>query len=298
MKSIMGNSDMTEKVIIRRLSRDFCQIWSKKYQKFNSRQKDQKSHFGILSPWPRRSKMSVDYGKWSIWLHFWNKKGNSLELKKYAVWLSLSCWYFLSFFGKKVLRLISGALHFPYFLRLVKENPDAIGGKMSRGCPGTDLALRPDMSRVTIPQLICPATVPKILVLIPTRSRHGIGTVSRKIFSPQDRVPEFFSPRDSPAKLSPVIPRPANLSPGPSPISRIFQFWVPVPNPGFSDPANFEFESRSQSRILKCVPVPVPDFRDRDCGIPGTLSRMPTPDPNCLAASLSRLLISIFVSRD
>ena len=129
-----------------------------------------------------------------------------------------------------------------------------------------------------------------------------------------------------PQKLSPGIPRPANLSP--SPRSRIFQFWVPVPvpNPGFSefasvslpsasvpkvslpspgflagsrkprlsllsrwsrifqisvpvpvpDPANFEFESRSQSPILKWVPISVPDFWDRDCGISGTLSRMPT----------------------
>ena len=51
-----------------------------------------------------------------------------------------------------------------------------------------------------------------------------------------------------------------------------FQFWIPVPvaNPGFSD-----FVSRSQSRILKWVPIP--DFRDRYCEIPGKLSRIPTP---------------------
>ena len=48
------------------------------------------------------------------------------------------------------------------------------------------------------------------------RGRHETGTVSRKIFSLRDRVPEFFSPQDSPPKLSPVIARPANLSPGPS----------------------------------------------------------------------------------
>ena len=78
-----------------------------------------------------------------------------------------------------------------------------------------------------------------------SRGRHGTGTVSRKIFRPQE----------SPPKLSFGIPRP-----GPSPRSQIFQFWVPVPNPGFSD-----FASRS-------------DFRDQDCGIPGTLSRMLTPD--------------------
>ena len=47
----------------------------------------------------------------------------------------------------------------------------------------------------------------KILI---TRSRHGIGTVCRKILSPRDRVSEFFSPRDSPPKLNPGIPRPAN----------------------------------------------------------------------------------------
>ena len=83
--------------------------------------------------------------------------------------------------------------------------------------------------------------------------------------SARDRI---FSPRDSPPKLSPGIPRPANLSPGPSPRSRIFQFWVPVPvpNPGFSD---FASRSRSQSRIFCGIPqipavpfVPlVPDFR-------------------------------------
>ena len=50
---------------------------------------------------------------------------------------------------------------------------------------------------------------------IECRGRHGTGTVSRKIFSPRERVPEFFSPRDSPSKLSPGIPRLANLSPDP-----------------------------------------------------------------------------------
>ena len=129
-----------------------------------------------------------------------------------------------------------------------------------------------------------------------SRGRHGTGTVFRKIFSPWD----------SPPKLRPGIPRP-----GPSSRSQIFQFWVPVPNPRFSGFASesrifdgilqipavpfvpdfsmrpgpshgsrifqvstFEFESRSQSRILKWVPITIPDFRD--CGIPGTLSRMPT----------------------
>ena len=79
--------------------------------------------------------------------------------------------------------------------------------------------------------------------VISSRGQHGIGT-----------VPENFQ-----------FPRSANLSPGPGFFnfesrSRILQFWVPVPNPGFSD-----FASRS-------------DFRDQDCGIPGTLSRMLTPD--------------------
>ena len=50
----------------------------------------------------------------------------------------------------------------------------------------------------------------------------GKFSVSGKIFSPKDRVPEFFSPRDSPQKLIPGFPRPANLSSGPSPRSRIF----------------------------------------------------------------------------
>ena len=75
------------------------------------------------------------------------------------------------------------------------------------------------------------------------------------------------------------------MRPGPSPGSRIFQISVPVP-----DPANFEFESQFQSRILKWVPVPVPDFRDRDCGIPGTLSRMPTPDTHYHAPSLQHVI--------
>ena len=112
------------------------------------------------------------------------------------------------------------------------------------------------------------------------RGRHGTKTVSRKIFSPRNRVPELFSRRDSrtklspgiprPAKLSPGIPRPANLSPGPSPRSRIFQFWVPVPvpNPGFSD---FASRSRFQSRNFCGIPqipavpfVPlVPYFRSK-----------------------------------
>ena len=102
------------------------------------------------------------------------------------------------------------------------------------------------------------------------RGRHGTGTVSRKIFSPRDRVPEFFSLRDSPAKLSPGIPRPANLSPDPSPRSRISNFspsprsrkfgiWVPipVPYPGFQISAQ----------------VPVPDFKMSPSPCPG--SRFP-----------------------
>ena len=68
------------------------------------------------------------------------------------------------------------------------------------------------------------------------RSRHGTGTVFQKIFSLWDQVPEFFSPRDSPPKSSPGIPRPTNLSPGPIPRSRIFPFWGPdfnmSPGPG------------------------------------------------------------------
>ena len=39
-----------------------------------------------------------------------------------------------------------------------------------------------------------------------------------------DHVPEFFSPRDIPPKMSPGIPDPANLSPSASPRSRIFKF--------------------------------------------------------------------------
>ena len=78
--------------------------------------------------------------------------------------------------------------------------------------------------------------------MVTNRRRHGTGTMPWKIFSSRVRVPEFLSPRDSPPKLSPGNPRHANLSPGPSPRSRIFQFWVPVPNPGFSD-----FASRSRS---------------------------------------------------
>ena len=79
-----------------------------------------------------------------------------------------------------------------------------------------------------------------------------------------------------------------NLSPGPSPRFRIFQFCVPVPVP---DPEKFEFEARSQSRILKWVSVP--GFRDQDCGITGTLSRMQTPGTNqtCELTKLSRSMI-------
>ena len=75
------------------------------------------------------------------------------------------------------------------------------------------------------------------------RGRHGAGTVSRKI----------FSPRYSPPNLSHWIPHLANLSPCPSPRSRISQFWVPVS-------------------------VPVPDFKmstGHGPRFPG-LSRMPT----------------------
>ena len=119
----------------------------------------------------------------------------------------------------------------------------------------------------TLLRTLCTASeIPEIL----GRGRNGTGTVCRKIFSLRDRVPEFFSPRDNPAKLSPEIPRPANLSPGPSPRSRIFQFWVPVPvpNPGFSD---FASRSRSLSRNFCGIPqipavpfVPlVPYFRSK-----------------------------------
>ena len=56
-----------------------------------------------------------------------------------------------------------------------------------------------------------------------TRGRHGTGTVSRKIFSPQDRVQDFSNPRDSPgffrfqARSLSGIPQILNLSPGPRP---------------------------------------------------------------------------------
>ena len=64
-------------------------------------------------------------------------------------------------------------------------------------------------------------------------------------------------------------------SPDPSPVFRIFQISDPVPVP---IPTNFEFVSRSKSQILLGIPVPVrvQDFQNRDCGIPETLSRMPT----------------------
>ena len=90
------------------------------------------------------------------------------------------------------------------------------------------------------------------------RGRYGTGTVSWKIFSPRDRVPEFFSSRDSPLKSSPGIPRPRNLSPGPGLRSRILKFWVsvPVPNTRLSD-----FASQSQiPLILNLSPGFSPEF--------------------------------------
>ena len=62
----------------------------------------------------------------------------------------------------------------------------------------------------------------------------------------------------------------------PGPRSRIFRISVRVPVPR---PANFEFQSGSHSRILRWVPVQ--DFRDRDCEIPGTFPgcRPLSPDP-------------------
>ena len=72
--------------------------------------------------------------------------------------------------------------------------------------------------------------------VISSRGQHRIGTVPENFQSPKV---ESWNPsfRKSESR------------------SRIFQFWVPVPNPGFSDFAS----------------------RDRDYGIMGTLSRMPTP---------------------
>ena len=97
------------------------------------------------------------------------------------------------------------------------------------------------------------------------RGRRGTTTVSRKIFSPRDSLP----------KLSPGNPRPANLSPGPSPRSQIFWFCVlvPVRGPDFSN-----FSPSLRSRMLwiwvpafKMSPVPCSRFPGpglRDTGDP------------------------------
>ena len=76
------------------------------------------------------------------------------------------------------------------------------------------------------------------------RSRHGTetGTVSRNIFSPRDRVPDFSDP-------------------GTVPIS-----WV------------LEFRAQKSRKFWIWVPVPVLDFLDRDRGILGPMSRIPIPD--------------------
>ena len=61
------------------------------------------------------------------------------------------------------------------------------------------------------------AEIEKLEGLLSTRRGRGRHeTVSRKILSPRDRVPEFFSPRDGPPKLSPGIrnPGPGLLDPG------------------------------------------------------------------------------------
>ena len=74
-------------------------------------------------------------------------------------------------------------------------------------------------------------------------------------FESRSRIPDFLilPPGPSPGsrifQISVPVPVPDFLMrPGPSPGSQIFQISVPVRVP---DPANFEFESRSQSRILK-----------------------------------------------
>ena len=125
-----------KKVMTWRYFKDFFQISAKKnfylIPKFNSRQKDQKSHFGIFSPWLRGQKWVLTSGNGTFGSIFETKKEIFLNWRKTLSELLL----FSFIFGKKVLRLISGALHSPYFLRLVKENLDAIGGKMSRSCPG------------------------------------------------------------------------------------------------------------------------------------------------------------------
>ena len=64
-------------------------------------------------------------------------------------------------------------------------------------------------------------------------TRHGTRTMSRKMISPRDQVSDFFTPRDSPAQLSPVISGLSNLG---------------------LDPRYFRFQSRSQSRIFCGIP--------------------------------------------
>ena len=131
-----------KKVMTWRYFKDFFQISAKKnfylIPKFNSRQKDQKSHFGIFSPWLRGQKWVLTSGNGTFGSIFETKKEIFLNWRKTLSELLL----FSFIFGKKVLRLISGALHSPYFLRLVKENLDAIGGKMSRSRPGLTFAAR------------------------------------------------------------------------------------------------------------------------------------------------------------
>ena len=70
--------------------------------------------------------------------------------------------------------------------------------------------------------------------------------------------------------MSPGIPCPANLTPGPSPRSRIFQFSVLV-----------DHGLGSESRIFLCVPVPVPcpGFFKFQSQIPKILNLSPGPSP-------------------
>ena len=107
------------------------------------------------------------------------------------------------------------------------------------------------------------------------RGRHGTGTVSWKIFSPRNRVPVFFSARDSPLKWVPESHVPRIWLPVPvrDPGFFNFQSWstmVSVPNPEFfyasrsqslvPDFSNFSLRSR---KFWIWVPVPVPDFKMR-----------------------------------
>ena len=68
---------------------------------------------------------------------------------------------------------------------------------------------------------------------------------------------------------------PDNWISSPRPGSQIFWFWVPVPVQ-FLDFSISRPCPGTGSRILLWVPIPVPDFRDRDRGIPGLcLGRRP-----------------------